>query len=185
MIDRLADSAVEGLGPGAAGGWAGELRDVVEERSPVGPTGAVRVLIATPHGLEAERLTTILARSGGFDVVDHVRDGASAVRVAEMLRPDLIVLDTDLPLLNAVEATPVLRRKVPDATIVVLTPTDSGAGGRLAMRLGAHGHLARTSRASVLLGLVRAALPLSLHGRSARVGRRVTEPTITDREASG
>jgi two-component system nitrate/nitrite response regulator NarL len=158
---------------------------VVEEGTPLGATGAIRVLIATPHHLEAERLTAILSGSAGFDVLDRVRDGASAVRVAEMLRPDLIVLDTDLPLLNAVEATPVLRRKVPDATLVVLTPADSGAGGRLALRLGAHGHLARSSRASVLLGLVRAALPLSLHGRSARVGRRVTDPTATDREASG
>lgn len=185
MIDRLADSAVEGLRPAALAGWAGELRDLVEEHTSLGATGAIRVLIATPHRLEAERLTAILTGSGGFDVLDRVRDGASAVRVAETLRPDLIVLDTDLPLLNAVEATPVLRRKVPDATLVVLTPTDSGAGGRLAMRLGAHGHLARSSRATVLLGLVRAALPLSLHGRSARVGRLATEPAPSDREASG
>jgi DNA-binding NarL/FixJ family response regulator len=158
---------------------------VVEEHTSPGATGAIRVLIATPHRLEAERLTAILSGPGGFDVLDSVRDGASAVRAAETLHPDLIVLDTDLPLLNAVEATPVLRRKVPDATLVVLTPTDSGAGGRLAMRLGAHAHLARSSRASVLLSLVRAVLPLSLRGRSARVGRRVTEPAATDREAPG
>jgi chemotaxis response regulator CheB len=104
------------------------LRNVVEEHTSPGATGAIRVLIATPHRLEAERLTTILSGPGGFDILDSVCDGAAAVRAAEALRPDLIVLDTDLPLLNAVEATPVLRRKVPDATLVVLTPTDSGAG---------------------------------------------------------
>jgi AmiR/NasT family two-component response regulator len=167
MIGRLRASAVEQLRSEAG---PENLRDAVEEHTSLEATGAIRVLIATPHRLEAERLTTILSRSGGFEVLDRVRDGASAVRAAETLHPDLIVLDTDLPLLNAVEATPVLRRKVPAATLVVLTPADSGAGGRLAMRLGAHGHLA---------------LPLSLHGRSARVGRLVTDPAATDREASG
>jgi DNA-binding NarL/FixJ family response regulator len=182
MIGRLRASAVEQLRSEAG---PENLRDAVEEHTSLEATGAIRVLIATPHRLEAERLTTILSRSGGFEVLDRVRDGASAVRAAETLHPDLIVLDTDLPLLNAVEATPVLRRKVPAATLVVLTPADSGAGGRLAMRLGAHGHLARSSRASVLLGLVRAALPLSLRGRSARVGRLVTEPPATDSGACG
>ncbi|HEY2702124.1 MAG TPA: response regulator [Candidatus Dormibacteraeota bacterium] len=150
-----------------------------------GEVEAVRVLIATPHDLDARRLGDILSGAAGFDVVDHAHDGASAVGLAELLRPDLILLDTELPLLNAVEATPVLRRKVPQATIVVLTPIDSGAGGRLAMRLGAHGHLCRSSGASVLLGLVRAALPLSLRGRSARTGGALaSEPDGDDEEVS-
>ncbi len=152
----------------------------VEEQAPRVATGTVRVVIATPHREDAMRLDAALGTAGGFQVVGCPEDGAAAVRLAEMVRPDLILLDIDLPLLNAVEATPVLRRKLPGATIIVLTPTDSGAGGRLAMRLGAQGHLARSSRTSVLLGVLRAALPICLHGRSARLGRVVTEQAAGD-----
>jgi DNA-binding NarL/FixJ family response regulator len=98
----------------------------------------VRVLIADDHLLFAEALELTLAADRRVEVVGRAGDGKSAVEQAGFLRPDVILMDLDMPVVDGIQATRSVRSSVPDCCVAVLTasllPEDAlrarAAGGR-------------------------------------------------------
>lgn len=128
----------------------------------------IRALVATAD-VNRRRVVGLLESAGGVTVVAMAGDGVTAVRLAERLQPDLVVIEAELPELGGIEATAPIRSRVPDSTIVVLTPQ---AGGRLAMRAGADRSVPIASSDPSILAAVRDALPVELRGATA--GLRVS-----------
>lgn len=78
-----------------------------------------RVLLADDHTLVAEALKSLLAEP--FDLVGVVHDGRALVEAAENLRPDVIVTDISMPLLNGLEAVRQIHERQPETRIIILT----------------------------------------------------------------
>ena len=122
----------------------------------------IRTLVAAGEGTR-ERVIHILRSAGGYTVVAEAQDGVSAVRLAEQERPDLVVLDVDLAELGGIEATPPIRSRLPDSTIVVLTHS---AGGRLAAWAGADRSVSLAAPDTEIVAAVESALPVELLGHA-------------------
>lgn len=108
-----------------------------------------RVVLADDHPLIVEGLRKVL--STDFEVVGVAFDGVSLVNQAEQLKPDVIVLDIAMPLLNGVEAARRLRGVVPDARIVFVTQKTDREYVQIAFRSGASGYVVKQSAAGELV----------------------------------
>lgn len=86
--------------------------------------GALKVLIADDEPLAAERLQLLLARCAGVDLVGTASDGDSAVRMAEALGPDLMLLDIAMPGLDGIDVARALAARSPSPAVVFITAFD-------------------------------------------------------------
>jgi DNA-binding NarL/FixJ family response regulator len=116
--------------------------------------GRVRVLIADDHRLFAESLMVLLTQDDRLDVVGIAGDGREAIRLAQTLRPDVVLLDVHMPLLDGVAALSELRLLVPDARVVLLTGTDSSAERKAAREAGADAFLLKSATPETLLDVI-------------------------------
>jgi DNA-binding NarL/FixJ family response regulator len=101
----------------------------------------VRVLIADDHPLVRQGLQAALAPMPDVDVVAEAATGQAAIREAVLHRPDVVVMDLQMPDLNGIDATRELRRAVPEAAVLVLTMFDDDDSVFAAMRAGARGYV--------------------------------------------
>lgn len=115
-----------------------------------------RLLFADDHRIVAEGLKSIL--SGQFDLIGVVEDGRKMVEAARTLKPDLIVADITMPLLNGIEALEVLRKEGLDIPVVFLTMHRETEYASLALEAGAAGYVLKHAAPEELVQAVRVAL---------------------------
>jgi DNA-binding NarL/FixJ family response regulator len=108
-----------------------------------------RVLLADDHLMLREALERLLAPS--CDVVGSVPDGRALLNAVPQLRPDVVVLDISMPLLNGLDAARQLKSIMPEAKVVFLTVNEDPDLAAAAIRAGASGYLLKNSAASELL----------------------------------
>jgi DNA-binding NarL/FixJ family response regulator len=112
-----------------------------------------RVLLADDHALVLGAFEKLLA--GECEVVGQVSDGRELVAEAERLRPDVIVLDIQMPLLNGLEAGRQIKQSQRDVKLVFLTMNEDSDLAAEAFRAGASGYLLKRSAASELTAAIR------------------------------
>ena len=112
-----------------------------------------RVLLADDHTLLLDAFEKLLA--GECNVVGAVSDGHALLEAAARLRPDVVVVDVAMPLLNGIDAARRLRQLHPDIRIVFLTMNEDPDVAAEAFRAGASGYLLKRSAASELLTAIR------------------------------
>lgn len=112
-----------------------------------------RVLLADDHRLIRDAFSRLIEPD--CEVVAAVADGRSAVAEAVRLRPDIVILDVAMPLLNGLDAARQLRRELPDARTIFLTVSEDVDIAAEAFRLGAAGYLLKNSAGSELLLAIR------------------------------
>jgi DNA-binding NarL/FixJ family response regulator len=108
-----------------------------------------RVLLADDHRLLREAFAQLLAPD--CDVVGVVADGRALLAAAPELRPDIVVLDIAMPLLNGLDAARQLKQEMPDVKVIFLTVSEDPDVAAEAFRAGASGYLLKNSAASELL----------------------------------
>ena len=106
----------------------------------IGAAMTIRVLVADDHPLVRSGLQAALAPLPDVEVVAEAATGSAAIREAVLHRPDVVVMDLQMPDLNGIEATRELRRVVPSAAVLVLTMFDDDSVFS-AMRAGARGYV--------------------------------------------
>jgi DNA-binding NarL/FixJ family response regulator len=119
-------------------------------------TNRSRILIADDHNLVAELCKRLLETE--FDVVGMVSDGRALVRAAERLRPDVVVIDIAMPILNGLDAGRQLKEILPNVKLVYLTMNTDADVAAEAFRRGASGYLLKTCAASEMVLAVRQVL---------------------------
>jgi two-component system, NarL family, response regulator NreC len=105
----------------------------------------LRILLADDHTLVRQGIRKILEERPGWVVVDEARDGREAVQKALATEPDVIVIDTAMPLLNGIEATRQITRRLPNARVLVVSMHADEAYVVRAVEAGAHGYLLKDS----------------------------------------
>jgi two-component system, NarL family, response regulator LiaR len=117
----------------------------------------IRVLVVDDHAVVREGLRTFLELQDGIAVVGEAADGEEAVRQAEALKPDVIVMDLVMPRLDGVGAMRELRRRLPAARVIVLTSFVEDERLLPAIQAGAAGYLLKNVAPAELARAVRAA----------------------------
>lgn len=100
----------------------------------------ITVLIVEDNELMRHGLRAVLDRAEEFQVVGEAEDGASAVELAAGLKPDVIVMDIGLPIMNGIEATRLIKQERPQVHIVMLTSHDNDDEIFAALSAGAAGY---------------------------------------------
>ncbi len=121
-------------------------------------SGAVRVLLVEDFQPFRCAVRSILGKRSAFEIVGEVSDGLEAVRKAEELQPDLILLDIGLPNLSGIDAARQIRKLAPEARIIFVTQESGEHFVQEAFRIGAMGYVVKRAAARNLLPAVDAVL---------------------------
>ncbi len=115
----------------------------------------IRVLIADDHQVVREGLSAVLRTKEDVEVVGEVRNGQEAVEKARTLKPDVILMDISMPVMNGVEATRLIRKENPRIGVVVLTMHEEEEFIFDLVRAGATGYLLKDSDSSQIVNAIR------------------------------
>ena len=111
----------------------------------------LRVFLVDDHPVVLAGIRAVVGHDPSLEVVGDARDGRTALRLANELRPDVAVLDLSLPGLNGVEVARQLRVDCPDCRIVALTVHEDGAYLRQLLEIGVAGYVVKRSAAEELV----------------------------------
>jgi DNA-binding NarL/FixJ family response regulator len=114
-----------------------------------------RVLIVDDHAFIRRGVQTILHPFPEWEFCGEADNGNDAIRLAEELKPEVIIMDLSMPGLNGIEATREIRKTQPQAKIVMLTLHESEELVRSAFRAGARGYLLKTDAEQELVRALR------------------------------
>jgi two-component system, NarL family, nitrate/nitrite response regulator NarL len=114
----------------------------------------VRVLIADDHQLFAEALEAILDSEERLEVVGRAADGRAAVELARDLRPDVILLDISMPVMDGFEAASAISALAEQPAVLMLTGSNSAQDVDRARRVGASGYVTKDSIAARLVDAI-------------------------------
>jgi DNA-binding NarL/FixJ family response regulator len=115
----------------------------------------IHVLIADDEDMVRAGFRLVLAREADIDVVGEAADGRQAVAEVERLRPDVVLMDVRMPVMDGIEATRRIAETSPESRIVVLTTFDEDAYIYGALQAGASGFLLKYAPADDLLAAIR------------------------------
>ena len=115
----------------------------------------IRVLIADDHRIIRVGLTALLRTEKDIEVVGDADDGASAVKAALALRPDVVIMDLVMPKMDGVRATAEIKRLLPETRVLVLTTFSGSDGIAHALDAGATGALIKSADDAILITAIR------------------------------
>ena len=118
----------------------------------------VRVLLVDDQPLFRTAISSLINAQDDFTVVGEAENGLIAVERAHELKPDLIVMDVEMPVMDGVEATRLLTEQMPGIKIVMLTVSDSEEHLFDAVRNGASGYLLKDLRPDQLYDMLRSVM---------------------------
>lgn len=158
------------------------------------PEAPARVLIVDDHPIWRRAVERDLA-DAGFEVVAAVGDGESAARIAAAVRPDVVLMDLQLPAMSGVDTAAELARIDPAVRVLMLSSSGEDADVLAAVKAGARGYLVKSAAVEELLDAVRrtaageavfspglAALVLGEYRRIATAEPSADVPVLTERE---
>jgi DNA-binding NarL/FixJ family response regulator len=115
----------------------------------------VRIIVVDDHGIVRDGIRSLLRREDGMDVVGLAATGEQAVLAAQRLRPDVIIMDLVLPILNGIDATQRILVSLPQTKIIVLSACCTSEHVYRALRAGALGYVIKDAAGSELVCAVR------------------------------
>lgn len=118
---------------------------------------AIRIVIADDHSVVRRGLRMFLKQDPELEVVGEAANGDEAVRLAQQLQPDIVLMDLLMPVMDGIAATALIRRELPDTEVIALTSVLEDASVVGAVRAGAIGYLLKDTDADALCRAIKAA----------------------------
>ena len=115
---------------------------------------AISVLIADDHTVVAEGLRHLVAAQPEMEVIGLAENGRDAVRSAMDARPDIVLMDHGMPLLNGTEATRLIRERCPDTRVIMLSMYSDAVHVYRALQAGATGYIIKRSVAKEVVDAI-------------------------------
>ena len=115
----------------------------------------IKVLIADDHTIVRIGLKALFAEEADIEVVGEAKNGLEAVKVAIETRPDVVIMDLQMPKKDGVEATRELAEKLPSAAVAILTTYGTSDGIAHALQAGARGAMLKTADDARLVSAIR------------------------------
>jgi len=148
-------------------------------------TPAIRVLCVDDHRLMREGIVRIVSLQPDIVVVAEARTGQEAVEQFLKHRPDVTLMDMQMPVMSGLQAIRAIRRAEPDARVVVLTMYQGDEDIYRALQAGATSYLLKDSVPDDLIRVIReahAGNAIMSDDVAAKLASRASQPTLTDRE---
>jgi NarL family two-component system response regulator LiaR len=118
---------------------------------------AIRILLADDHSVVRQGLKMFLGLDADLEVVGEAKNGQEAVRLATELRPDVVLMDLLMPVMDGIAATGAIRQELPDTEVIALTSVLEDASVVSAVRAGAIGYLLKDTESDALVRAIKAA----------------------------
>ncbi len=131
----------------------------------------ITVLLAEDHQIVREGLRALLKLEEDIEVIAEAENGRQAVELTQKLKPDVVVMDIAMPLLNGMEATRQILQVLPATRILILSAHSDDAYVALVMAIGAAGYLIKQTASHVLPDAI----------RKVHTGKTCLSPTISKR----
>lgn len=150
---------------------------------------AIRIVIADDHSVVRQGLRMFLGLDPDLEVIGEAENGAEALKIARELKPDVVLMDMLMPVMDGIAATSAIRSELPDTEVIALTSVLEDASVVGAVKAGAIGYLLKDTQADELCRAIKAAaagqVQLSPQA-AARLVREVRAPdspqALTERE---
>lgn len=117
--------------------------------------GRIRVVLADDHDVVRRGLAMVLEAEGEFQVIGEARNGQEAVEAAVRLRPDLVLLDVKMPVLDGVQAAKLIKQEAPGVRILMLTGITASPATLAMFQGAADGYILKDATPTELLDAVR------------------------------
>ena len=118
----------------------------------------IRVLLVDDQPLFRRAIATLIAEQPNLSIVGEAGNGLEGLEMAHQLKPDLVLMDVEMPVMTGVEATRRIRDELPHVKVVILTVSEADDHLFDAIRYGAHGYLLKDLRPEQLYELIRAVM---------------------------
>ncbi len=122
------------------------------------PATRIKILLIDDHALFRSGLRSLLQRQEDFDIVGEAADGLEGIKLVAQLKPDVVLLDIDMPVMNGKEALSQILSTHPELAVMMLTVSEDGADLTECMRSGARGYLLKNINVDFLLDSIRRAV---------------------------
>ncbi|EFI24530.1 nitrate/nitrite response regulator protein NarL [Neisseria sp. oral taxon 014 str. F0314] len=119
---------------------------------------SIKIILIDDHTLFRSGIKALLSRQSDFEVIGEAADGFTGIKLVEQMRPDIVLLDLDMPVMNGRETLAQILSSNPQQTVVMLTVSEDNDDLTECMRIGARGFLLKNINADFLLDSIRKAV---------------------------
>jgi two-component system, NarL family, nitrate/nitrite response regulator NarL len=130
----------------------------------MGSRGHLRVLIADDHDLFADSVKAFLSIERRIDVVGRAANGEEATELASAMKPDVVLMDISMPVMDGFAAAERIRRELPDTCVLFLTGSNAPSDVAKARAAGGSGYVTKDRIASELVDAILGASPPCRNG---------------------
>lgn len=116
----------------------------------------IKILIVDDHGVVAEGLRFVVEAQGDMEVIGCIQDSQEAVRRSTAARPDVVLMDHAMPVLNGTEATHLIHEHCPETRVIMLSMYSDAVHVLRALQAGATGYVVKRSAAKEVVDAIRA-----------------------------
>ena len=139
------------------------------------PNSPIRILLVDDQPLFRGAIAALIAELDDMVVVGEAENGLEAVEKARVLMPDLVVMDVEMPVMDGVEATRLIREQLSTVKVIMLTVSEADDHVFDAIRFGAHGYLLKDLRPEQLYDMIRSVMRNETPLSPAIAGRLLNE----------
>ncbi|MGH2820947.1 MAG: response regulator [Actinomycetota bacterium] len=117
----------------------------------------MRIVLVDDHDYVRRSVRSVLEQRPDLHVLGEAGNGLEAVELAERLRPDVVLMDLRMPIMDGVEATRRIRRTCPGTAVLAFSSSDADVDVAAAIEAGAWGYVVKGTHADRLVGAIRSA----------------------------